>query len=871
MGDFKSAFPARKSGIDAFVWSQSLGITHMPSKPTYNELIQTISTLKKEVEDCRRTSQMMGSETELAKANKRLQQEIDERLRIETALRESEARYRGLFENAPTSLWVEDLSLVKDYIDNLPRTDRTNLREYFNNHPEAVADCAGLVKIIDVNQTTLDLYRAASKEELMAGLDRVVPPNIYVDLIDQLVALAKGATRFEYEIVNQTLKGDKMHLMLRWFVAPGYEKSYSRVFLSLSDITERVLAEEALKESEAKFRTLTENSPNMIFINKQGKVVYTNKRCEEIIGYTRDEFYAPDFDFFTLIAPESMELVRSNLARHMEGEDLEPYEYTLVDKKGRKIAALITTKLIDYEGAQAILGIVTDISQRKQAEEALQESESKFRSFFDLSPQAVARIDFETGQMVDVNQKFCELFKLSKEEIFGRTMLELGLNSAQQSNQILKVLNKSGRVDGLEMNLNAKDGTLLTTLLFARKIPIRDDNSILIIFNDITERKKLEQQFQQAQRIEALGTLAGGIAHDFNNLLMGILGNASLMLSDLDSNDPCREQLKNIESYVHSAAELTHQLLDFARGGKYEIKPTNLNDLIERSAHMFGRTKKEINIHQKFQKDIWTVAIDQGQIHQMLLNLYVNAWQAMAKGGHLYIQTENITLSQTDVKPFAIVAGRYVKISITDTGVGMDEATQQRIFEPFFTTREKGRGTGLGLASAYGIINNHGGVIDVYSEKGKGSTFTIYLPVSDKAVALERDLDEKILKGQETVLLVDDEEMIIEIGEKMLAKMGYRPMIAKGGCEAIEVYRNNVDKIDLIILDMIMPDMNGQETFDNLKELNPAVKVLLSSGYSLNDQARMIMDSGCQGFVQKPFDAVNLSQKIRNILENTNT
>ena len=961
----------------------------MPAKPTYDELMKTIEVLEKEVIDCKRTAEMMGNTTELAETNQRLQQEIDERQRIETALRESEARYRGVFENAPTSLWEEDLSQVKNYIENLRRAGRKNLREYLCNHPEAVAECAALVKIVDVNQMTLDLYRAKSKKELISGFDRVLTSNNYNDFIDQLVALADGATRFEDEVVNRTLQGDKMHLMLRWFVAPGCEESYSRVFLSFSDITERVFAEEALRESEAKFRTLTENSPNMIFINKQGKVVYTNKRCEEIIGFTRDEFYASDFDFYTLIAPESMELVTSNFRKHMEGENLEPYEYTIVDKEGRKIEALITTNLIDYEGGQAILGIVTDISkqkhveraldssrrdwenifqaishptlilspqhrviaanrtavqktgishrnlkgmhcyeifhrarhpnrscpmerivksgqprmlemelealggtflvtctpvmddrghlekvihiatdisQRKRAEEALQASESKFRSFFDLSPQAVARIDFETGQLADVNQKFGELFKFSREEIPGRTMLELGLCSEDQNSKFLDILNEAGRLDGLEMDLTAKDGTVLTTLLFARKIQIKVDNFILIIFNDITERKKLEQQLQQAQRMESLGTLAGGIAHDFNNLLMGILGNASLMLSDMDSHDPYHEQLKNIETYVHSAAELTKQLLGFARGGKYEVKPTNLNQLIERGAQMFGRTKKEINIHKKFQEGVWTVAVDHGQIDQMLLNLYVNAWQAMAGGGHLYIQTENVTLDQKYVKPFTVESGRYVKISITDTGVGMDEATQQRIFEPFFTTQEMGRGTGLGLASVYGIIKNHGGIIDVYSEKGKGTTFNIYIPVCEEDVALKKDLDEEIQKGQGTVLLVDDEDMIIEIGQKMLIKMGYHPLIARGGHEAIEIYRKNVEKIDLIILDMIMPDMNGQETYDNLKKIDPNVKVLLSSGYSLNDQARRIMDSGCHGFVQKPFDAIKLSQKIRTIM-----
>ncbi len=962
----------------------------MATQPTYDELIQTIKVLKKEVSDCKRIAAMALKSTELTSVNQRLLDEIDERQKIENALRESEARYRGLFENAPTSLWEEDLSRVKIYIENLRRKGILNFKEYFSNHPEAVANCASLVKVVAVNQMTLDLYRAKSKEELIAGLDQILSADCNSDFITQLVALADGATRFEDEVVNRTLEGDKMHLMLRWFAAPGFERTYSRVFLSFSDITEKVLTVEALKESEAKFRTLTENSPNMIFINNQGKVVYTNKRCEEIMGYTKNEFYDPDFDFLTLIAPECTDLVKSNFRKHMDGENLEPYEYTIVNKEGHKIEALITTNLIDYEGEKAILGIVTniskqkrveraleesrrdwenifqaishptlilnpqhrviaanrtavqktgisnndlkdmhcyevfhesripnkicpmerivksgrprtlemelkalggtflvtctpiidnngqlekvihiatDITQRKQAEEALQASESKFRSFFDLSPQSVARIDFESGQMVEVNQKFCELFGFDKNEISGRSMLELGLCSEEQIHVFLDVLNRTSRVDGLEMNLKAKDGSILTTLVFARLIPINDDNFILVIFNDITKRKRLEQQLQQAHRMEALGTLAGGIAHDFNNLLMGILGNASLILSDMELHNPYREQLNNIESYVHSAAELTKQLLGFARGGKYEVKPTNLNELIERSASMFGRTKKEIHIHQKLQKDIWTVAIDQGQIDQVLLNLYVNAWQAMAGGGHLYIQTQNITLNHDNANRYNLGAGRYVKISITDTGIGMDDVTQQRIFEPFFTTQAMGRGTGLGLASAYGIIKNHGGTIHVYSEKGKGATFYIHLPVCEEDITPNKNSDREILMGQETILIVDDEKMIIEIGKKMLTKMGYRPMIAISGQEAIEVYRENLESIDLIILDMIMPDMNGQEAFDNLKKLNPAVKVLLSSGYSLNEQAQRIMESGCYGFIQKPFDAVKLSQKIRKIID----
>ncbi|MGD2089136.1 MAG: response regulator [Candidatus Aminicenantes bacterium] len=384
----------------------------------------------------------------------------------------------------------------------------------------------------------------------------------------------------------------------------------------------------------------------------------------------------------------------------------------------------------------------------------------------------------------------------------------------------------------------------------------------------VEERKKeLEAQLLHAQKMEAIGTMAGGIAHDFNNLLMGIMGNVSLMLLNASSNHPHYSELKNIEQCVQKGADLTKQLLGFAMGGKYEATPTNLNEIIKKSSGMFNRTRKEITIHEQYERDLRPVEVDRGQFEQVLVNLYVNAWQAMPGGGNIYLQTENVTLNKKEVKPYNLKPGNYVKTSIRDTGVGMDEETQQRIFEPFFTTKEMGRGTGLGLASVYGIIKNHGGFIQVHSEKGKGTTFYIYLPASQKEIPEEKQLPERILEGTETVLLVDDEKFIIDVGEKILNRMGYKVLTANSGNEAIEIYEKNKEKINIVILDMIMPGLGGGETFDLLKTMNPDVKVLLSSGYSLDGQATEILERGCCGFIQKPFRVKALSQKIRLILD----
>jgi len=407
--------------------------------------------------------------------------------------------------------------------------------------------------------------------------------------------------------------------------------------------------------------------------------------------------------------------------------------------------------------------------------------------------------------------------------------------------------------------------------LTIKTLPVKDEGSetTVVILNDISLRKNMEAKLLQVQKMEAIGTLAGGIAHDFNNLLMGMQGYVSLMLMDLEASHPHYKNLKGIEGQVESGAELTRHLLDFARGGKYKVKSTDINKLVQKTSEMFGRTKKEINIHAQYQEDIWTVEVDQGQIKQALLNLYVNAWQAMPEGGELRLQTKNTSLDENHVKPFKTGPGNYVEISVGDTGTGMDEKTKKRIFEPFFTTKKMGRGTGLGLASVYGIIKNHGGFINVNSEIGKGTTFDIYLPATEKAIVTKEELSAEVQKGSGTILLVDDEKVIIDVAAEILKTLGYKVILAGSGREAIEIFGDtscSASAPDLIILDMIMPEMGGGTTYDKLKEIDPNVKVLLSSGYNIDGQATEILKRGCDGFIQKPFNISELSQSIKRVL-----
>ncbi|MCJ7771573.1 MAG: response regulator, partial [Desulfobacterales bacterium] len=372
----------------------------------------------------------------------------------------------------------------------------------------------------------------------------------------------------------------------------------------------------------------------------------------------------------------------------------------------------------------------------------------------------------------------------------------------------------------------------------------------------------------QAQRMEAVGTLAGGIAHDFNNLLMGVLGYNSLMLADTDPLHPHYENLTEIEGFVKSAVDLTKQLLGFARGGKYEVRATDLNALIKNHNRIFGRTRKEVTILGTYDNKLWAAEVDRGQIEQVFMNLYVNAWQAMHDKGEIFVHTENIVIDADYTQQFEVIPGKYIKISVTDTGIGMSKEIQQKIFNPFFTTKEKERGTGMGLSSTYGIIKNHGGFITVYSEPGHGSTFNIYLPASDKKAINDIKDTTQIVKGSGTILLIDDEKMILTVGKKLINKLGYDVVTASSGQEGISAYEKKPDDINMVILDLIMPGMTGSETFENLKKIDPNAKILLSSGYSLDGKAKEILKKGCDGFIQKPFNINQLSQKLSEILTN---
>jgi PAS domain S-box-containing protein len=510
-----------------------------------------------------------------------------------------------------------------------------------------------------------------------------------------------------------------------------------------------------------------------------------------------------------------------------------------------------------------------EIIVRNRSEQALRESEEKYRMLVDNANDAIFII--QDGKVAFPNPKARQLSRKMAIDIDRTPFFDY--IHPDDKEVVLDWYNKRLKNGDAPNTCNFKlvnrDNEELWVELNAALIFWEKKIAALNFLRDITVQKKLERQFQQSQRMESVGTLAGGIAHDFNNLLMGIQANASIMLLETKPEDALFENVKSIERCVKSGAKLTKQLLGFARGGKYVVKPTYINEVLNRSSSIFGRTRKEINIHRRYCNKIWMVNVDVGQIEQVLLNLYVNAWQAMPEGGDLYLETDNVVLDEEYMrsKPYTLRQGNYVKISVSDTGVGMNRKIQQRIFEPFFTTKAIGKGTGLGLASAYGIVKNHGGIINCYSEPGVGSTFNIYLPAFQTTKEEETAPVEESIQGSETVLLVDDDKVIVHAGKRMIESLGYAVMPAENGEEALTIFENSHDRIDLVILDMVMPYVNGGEVYDRMREINPGVRVLLASGYSLNGQAEDIIARGCNGFIQKPFNTVELSRKIREILD----
>jgi PAS domain S-box-containing protein len=522
------------------------------------------------------------------------------------------------------------------------------------------------------------------------------------------------------------------------------------------------------------------------------------------------------------------------------------------------------------------------VAELKQAQAALERSEAHFKELYEESKRVqevyrsliassadpIAIYDLN-GHPKYISPMFTNTFGWTLEELHGKPIPFVPDEERKGTMAMIEDILERGRLcQGFETRRLTKDGRVIDVSISASRYDDHEGKpaGLLVILRDISEKKRLEAQLQHVERMEAIGTLAGGIAHDFNNLLMTIQGSISLLRYGMSPAHPHYNHFVEMEKQVARGARLTGQLLGYARKGKYEVKPLRLNDILMESAEAFARMRKDISVKQDLASDLLPIEADGDQINQVLMNIFINAADAMADGGHLYLTTRNISSDEMVKSTYDPKLGQYVMLEIRDTGIGMDQKTKERIFDPFFTTKEMGRGTGLGLASVYGIVKGHGGYIDVASQPGQGATFTIYLPASGKPI--EGTLAEPKLaaSGQGTILIIDDEQLVLEVVTKMLGLLGYTVYAAADGSTALEIFKAHQAQIDLVILDMIMPEISGSLVYDRLREIKPVVTVMLSSGYSMDSRAREMLDRGCDGFIQKPYTIEQLAEKIKQIM-----
>jgi len=703
-----------------------------------------------------------------------------------------------------------------------------------------------------------------------------------------------------------------------------------------TELMERRRAEEELKESEEKLQGIGEHSPNMIFINCQGRVVYANRRCEEVMGYSREEFYAPAFDFFKLIAPESLDLITASFARHLAGEELEPYEYTLVTKEGRRLEVIISTKLVTYGGERALLGIITDISARKWSETLLETlNDAALAIERALLPEEiftrvaerfstlgfsclVYHMDAGLETLVPAyesysSEKLAEVEKLLDGGASGLTAALAGTELFREVmrsrearyvdgqelidrvfpdrepewiSELAAALNMEGLIAAPLIGADEVIGLLVVhagslgpevipaVTAFALQIAAGWRKAILMqdLEHSLNELQRTQEQLLQAQKMEAVGKLAGGVAHDFNNLLTAITGYADLLLGNLAGEDPARADLDEIKSAAARAAALTSQLLAFSRKQVFLVRVLDLNKVVADMENMLQRILGEdIALEIRLQADTAHVRADPGQIEQVIMNLAVNARDAMPRGGRLTIST---SLAVPDPLP----PGHQEKdadrpwelLTVSDSGIGIPREIQSQVFEPFFTTKERGKGTGLGLSTVYGIVTQSGGHILLESEPGQGSVFRIYLPRAEETEKVERRRSKKKgrRRGSETILLVEDEEVVRELARKVLQREGYTVLTAGQAGEALSIGTEHDGAIQLLVTDVIMPGgMGGRELADRLTVLLPGLRVLFMSGYT----ADTVVDQGVQDrevdFLQKPFTPAGLLRKVRSVLD----
>ncbi|MGA1791142.1 MAG: PAS domain S-box protein [bacterium] len=778
--------------------------------------------------------------------------DISDQKKAEQALRKSEEKYRLMSENIPVAVYSAQ---PDEYFKTFFVTGK--IRQLTGYSPKQFKDDPRL-------------------------FSRIIHPDDMDYVCNRMKEHYKNRSKRQIHLEYRIIKRDDQ---IKWVkdratcILDKDEKTF-RINGFLEDITTQKNAEKALQDSEKKFKALAENSPNMIFMHKRGSIVYVNKRCEEIMGYKKGEFYSSGFDFQCLVAPEDRQIVMQNLKKHMKGQEVPPVEYTILTKAGRRIEAILTTRLLDYENERAILGIITDITEQKKFEKELHLAKCNLEYLIQSVPSVIYRCE-NSGKYIPTyisDNLFRVLGYTPKEFLSDPKFWQKHIHPEDVSG-ILKNLEDISIKDTIiqEYRFLHKNGTYRWLSDDCRLIYDQKGNPVEIVgsFIDITDKKYLEEQFLQSQKMEAVGRLAGGIAHDFNNLLQSIIGYCDLIL--LDHKAGCNpglyeKDIEQIKKAGHRAASLTRQLLAFSR--KQELKPVfiNLNMVISELTKMLRRLiGEDITLKTILDPELKTVKADQTQIEQVIMNLAVNARDAMTDGGRLKIQTQNVILEEKDSSHVSDARpGEFICLCVEDSGTGIEKEVMKHIFEPFFSTKKKGEGTGLGLPTVYGIIKQHEGWIDIDSQTGKGTIFKIYLPCY--SLKLEDQASEDIpisdLKGNgERLLLVEDEAGVRQFTKRALQNAGYQVFEASCVQEGLEIIKREKGRFDLLLSDVVLPDQSGLILMHQIRMMNPSIRIIMCSGYTdQKSQWELIHTQGIH-FIQKPYPLLDLLQCIKTSLQ----
>ena len=635
-----------------------------------------------------------------------------------------------------------------------------------------------------------------------------------------------------------------------------------------AEIALRQQAEAQLCESRNDWEDIFQSigHPTIIMDLEHG-IVAANQAAVEVSGKSLDELLnAKCYDLFH---GSSEPPRRCPMEALLESGSRERAE---IEMEALGVYYLVScTPVLDKEGnIRKVIHIATDITERKKSEEALRESETRYRALFSQSMDGIYMTGSE-GILLDANQAFLDILEYKREDI-ARGDIRIVYANPSDRDRFLRTIEASGSVKDYPLSFKRKDGKEVECLVTSN-VRRAGDGAIVGyqgILRDITEQATLQKQLLQAQKMEAIGTLAGGVAHDFNNVLQVALGYTELMLGREGLPQRVRADLKKIRDSSRQGAELVQRLLTFSRKAEFKPQPLDLNRRINDIAEILERTiPKMIQIRLLLSEDLARINADKTQIDQVLMNLAVNARDAMPDGGKLIFETANILLDEDyATSHFDAKTGHHILLTVTDTGSGIDKETLEHIFEPFFTTKSVGEGTGLGLAVVHGIVKQHGGHVRCYSEPGRGTTFKIYIPALTSGEEHEETTFRETTRGgSETILLVDDEELIRDLGSMTLTRAGYKVLAASNGKEALELYQAHSDEIALVLLDLIMPEMGGEQCLKALLSLNPSVKVVIASGYTASGPTKDALADGAKGFVNKPYEMRKALGVIREVLD----